>query len=68
MYHNRYRSTTRTNYHHLPSSTEEHSAKKMNEVMEAELTESSKIDSKTDNLRVTEEADVDEAIPIYIKK
>ena len=26
MYHNQYISTTRTNYHHLPSSTEEHSA------------------------------------------
>ena len=36
--------------------------------MEAELTELSEIDSKTDNLAVTEEADVDEAIPMYIKK
>ena len=32
--------------------------------MEAEPTESSEIDSKNDNLAVTEEADVDEAIPI----
>ena len=37
----------------------------MIEEMEAELTESSEINSKTDNLAVTEEADVDEAIPIY---
>ena len=36
--------------------------------MEAELTESSEIDSKTDNLAVTEESDVDEAIPKYILK
>ena len=36
--------------------------------MEAELTELSEMDSKTDNLAVTEEADVDESIPIYIKK
>ena len=36
--------------------------------MEAELTESSKIDSKTDNLVATEEANIDEAIPIYLKK
>ena len=35
--------------------------------MEAELIESSEMDSKTDNLAVTEEADVDEAIPIYLK-
>ena len=34
--------------------------------MEAELTEQSEINSKTDNLSVTEEADVDEAIPIYL--
>ena len=26
------------------------------------------MDSKTDNLAVTEEADVDEGIPIYIRK
>ena len=32
--------------------------------MEAELIESSDIDSKYDNLAVTEEEDVDEAIPI----
>ena len=37
----------------------------MNEEMEAELTESSEIDSKNNNLAVTEEANVDEAIPIY---
>ena len=37
----------------------------MNEEMEAELTE---IDSRTGNLAVTEEANVDEAIPIYLKK
>ena len=36
--------------------------------MEAELTELSKMDSKTDNLDVTEEANVDEAIQIYLKK
>ena len=34
--------------------------------MEAKLTESSEIDPKTDNLAVTEEGDVDEAIPIYL--
>ena len=34
--------------------------------MEAELTESSEIDSKTDNFAVTKESDVDEAIPIYL--
>ena len=36
--------------------------------MEAELTESSEIDSKADNLEVTEEADIDEAIQMYLKK
>ena len=36
--------------------------------MEAELTESSKPNSKTDNLAVTEEANVDESIHIYLKK
>ena len=36
--------------------------------MEAELTESSEMDSKTDNLAVAEEANVDEYIPIYLKK
>ena len=36
--------------------------------MEYELIESSEMDSKTGNLAVTEEADVDEAIPIYLKK
>ena len=40
----------------------------MIEDMEAELTESSDLNSKTDNLAVTAEADVDEAIPIYLKK
>ena len=35
--------------------------------MEAELIESSEMDSKTENLAVTEEADVDEVIPIYLK-
>ena len=40
----------------------------MIEVMEAEMTELSEMDSKTDNLAVTEEANVDEAIPIYLKK
>ena len=34
--------------------------------MEAEKTESSEIKSKTDNLEITEEADFDEAIPIYL--
>ena len=37
----------------------------MIEDMEAELTESSEINSKTDNLAVTKESDFDEAIPIY---
>ena len=36
--------------------------------MEAELIKLSEMDSKTDNLAVTEEADADEAIPIYLKK
>ena len=36
--------------------------------MEAELIESSEMDSKTDNLNMTEEADVDEDIPTYLKK
>ena len=40
----------------------------MNEEMEAELTELSETDSETDNLAVTEYANVDEAIPIYLKK
>ena len=40
--------------------------KKMIDDMEAELTESSEINSKPDNLAVTEEVDVDEAIPIYL--
>ena len=39
----------------------------MIEDMEAELTESSKIYSKTDNLAVTEEANVDEAITAEAK-
>ena len=34
--------------------------------MEAELIESSEMDSKTDNLEVTEEAYGDESIPIYL--
>ena len=34
--------------------------------MEAEIIELSEMVSKTDNLEVTEEADVDEDIPIYI--
>ena len=38
----------------------------MIENMESELTESSEINSKTGYLAVTAEADVDEAIPIYI--
>ena len=37
----------------------------MNEDMETELTE---MDSRTENLAVTEEANVDKAIPIYLKK
>ena len=40
--------------------------KQMIEYMEAELTEWSKINSKTDNLAVTEMADVNEAIPSYL--
>ena len=35
--------------------------------MEAELTELLETNSKTDNLAVTKEADIDEDIPIYIK-
>ena len=42
--------------------------KHMNEEMEAKLTKLSKIDSKTDHLAVTEEANVDESIPIEFKK
>ena len=40
----------------------------MIEDMEDELTEASEIDSKTDNQAVTEEENVDEAIPIYLQK
>ena len=40
----------------------------MIEDMEAELNELSEINSKTDNLAVTEKADVDEAIIIYLEK
>ena len=40
----------------------------MNELMESELTELSDMDSKTDNLAVTEVANDDEAIPVYLKK
>ena len=36
--------------------------------MEAELTESSEMDSETDHLAVTEEESVYESIPIYLKK
>ena len=36
--------------------------------MEYEQTEASEINSKTENLAVTKEADVDEDIPIYLKK
>ena len=36
--------------------------------MEPELIESSERDSKTDNLAVTEEANFDESITIYLKK
>ena len=39
----------------------------MIEDMEAELTEASEINSKTDNLAETEVADVDKAILIYLK-
>ena len=42
--------------------------KQMIEDMESELTESSEIHSKTDNFAVTEDADVDEDIPMYLKK
>ena len=38
----------------------------MIEEMEAELTELSDINSKTENLAVNKEADFDEAIPIYL--
>ena len=40
----------------------------MNEEMEAGLTELSQTDSKTDHLAVNEEANVDEAIPIDLRK
>ena len=40
--------------------------KQMIEGMEDELTELSEIDSTTDNLVVTEEADVDAFIPMYL--
>ena len=40
----------------------------MIEDMESELTKQSEINSKTDNLAITEEAIVDEAIPIYLQK
>ena len=36
--------------------------------MEAELTEWSEMDSRTDHVVVTEEGNVDEAIPIDLKK
>ena len=42
--------------------------KQMIEDMESELTKSSEINSKTDNLAITEEAIVDQAIPIYLQK
>ena len=42
--------------------------KQMIEDTESELNELSEINSKNDNLAVTEEAYVDEAIPIYLKK
>ena len=40
--------------------------KQIIEDMEAELTESLEINSKTDKLEVTEESDVDEAILIFL--
>ena len=40
----------------------------MNEEIESELAELSEMDSKTDNLAVTEEANVYEDIPIDLKK
>ena len=40
----------------------------MNEEMENELTGLSEMDSETDHLAVTEETNVDESIPIYLKK
>ena len=36
--------------------------------MEAELTEATEMNAKTDNLEITKEANVDEAIPIYLYK
>ena len=42
--------------------------KQIIEEIEAELNESSEINSKTDNLAVTNEADVDEAIPNIFEK
>ena len=40
----------------------------MNEVMEAELTKCSEMDLKTDHFLVTEDTNIDEAIPICLKK
>ena len=40
----------------------------MNEEIEADQTEFSEINSKTENLAVTDEADVDEAIQIHLRK
>ena len=40
----------------------------MNEEMEDELTELSEINSKTDYLAVTEEENIDEVIPIDLRK
>ena len=37
----------------------------MNEAMESELTE---MDPRNENVAVTEEANVDESIPIYLRK
>ena len=40
----------------------------MNEAMQTELIKSPEIDSRADHLAVTEDANVDEAIQIYLKK
>ena len=42
--------------------------RQMIEDMESELTEASAINSKTVNLAVTEDVDIDESIPSYLKK
>ena len=51
MYHNHYRSTMRTNYHHLPFSTDEHSAEP---ILVKDLTTSYRRKSYDDIMLLTE--------------